>query len=211
MLKIVSSLSALAIAFLSSNITISFLTILAILLAPRFALQAQVKHDSLKEQQQKRLHIFKTLIATYAMRLSPDHVQALNLINIEFYGIDNVINAWQLYLDHLNTPSPDANDPSRTPEEREKFAKEWVDQGNILLNDLLVNISQEVGLPFDKPKIEKGVYYPSAQGKLENENRLIREGLLSIINSKTSMSMHVTSLPIDKEASEKQKNYRMLN
>jgi hypothetical protein len=192
------------ISLLSSNTAISFLTILAILLAPRFALQAQVKHDSLKEQQQRRLHIFKTLIATYATRLSPDHVQALNLINIEFYGINNVIKAWETYLDHLNKPSTGANDPHLSPEKKEEVAQEWINEGNRLLNDLLVDISKEVGLPFDKSKIEKGVYYTSAQGKLEYENRLMREGLLNIISNKSSISMNVVSLPIDKEASDKQ-------
>jgi uncharacterized protein DUF6680 len=44
-------------------------------------------------------------MATRAARLTPDHVQALNLIDVEFYSkrkkYKRVLDAWKAYHDHL--------------------------------------------------------------------------------------------------------------
>ena len=51
--------------------------------------------------------IFRTLMATRATRLSAEHVQALNGIELTFYGggkkEKKVLEAWKAYHDHLNT------------------------------------------------------------------------------------------------------------
>ena len=43
---------------------------------------------------------------TRRMRLSPDHVGALNLVEIEFYGEAPVIEAWKAYWVHLHLAYP---------------------------------------------------------------------------------------------------------
>jgi hypothetical protein len=50
------------------------------------ALWIQSKLDERKETRKRRLDIFKTLMATRASVLSQDHIKALNMIDIEFYG-----------------------------------------------------------------------------------------------------------------------------
>lgn len=179
-------------------------TVVAILLAPIIALRVQTKLDAAKEKRQRKLIIFKTLIATYATRVSPDHIQALNMINIEFYGTQSVLGSWRLYQQHLTTPDPKANDTSTPIEEREKAAQQWLETGNDLFINLLVDMSNEVGFPFDKPTLSKGVYYPIAQEKIEIENKILREGLLKIICNREPLSMNVTSFPINQDALDKQ-------
>lgn len=179
-------------------------TVIAILLAPIIALRVQTKLEIVKEIRQRKLSIFKTLIATYATRLSPDHIQALNMINIEFYGIQSVLNSWRLYNQHLTTPIPEANDTNLSITEREEAAKKWLDNGNELFINMLVAISNEAGFPFDKPTLFKGVYYPRAQQKIEEENTMLREGLLKIIWNREPLSMDVKSFPVDIEALNKQ-------
>lgn len=180
------------------------LTIIAIILAPIIALRVQTKLETVKEKKQKKLGIFKTLIATYATRVSPDHIQSLNMINIEFYGINSVIDSWRLYQEHLVTPDPKANDTSLLVEEREDAAEKWITKGNKLFIDLLVEISKEVGLPFDIPTLSKGVYYPLAQQKIEQDNMILREGLLKIVCNREPLSMDVKSFPVDTDAMSKQ-------
>ena len=92
-----------------------WLMILAILLAPLIAVQVQKYTEILLEKHRRKLRIFYTLMGTRAIRLSPEHVQALNMIDIEFYGRKifgftyqskaekEVQNAWKEYLDHLCT------------------------------------------------------------------------------------------------------------
>lgn len=179
-------------------------TVIAILLAPIIALRVQTRLDTAKEKKQRKLIIFKTLIATYATRVSPDHIQALNMINIEFYGTESVLSSWRLYQQHLTTPVAKANDTSIPIEEREKTAQQWLETGNGLFINLLVDMSNEVGFPFDKPTLSKGIYYPIAQEKIEIENKILREGLLKIICNREPLSMDVKSFPVDIELLNKQ-------
>lgn len=72
-----------------------------ILLAPLVAVQVSEFLQKRKEGRARRVGIFKTLMATRANRLSGDHVQALNMIDIEFHGTDRrskqVLEAWKAW------------------------------------------------------------------------------------------------------------------
>ena len=89
-----------------AQILFSILTIVAILVAPFLAVQASEKLSENKEIKKRKLDIFRDLMATRATGLSPKHVEALNKIDVEFYGKDkkskDVIVAWKEYHDHLN-------------------------------------------------------------------------------------------------------------
>ena len=63
-----------------------WLTIIAILLAPVFAVQVQKWVEHLRERRGKKLGVFQALMATRGARLSPEHVRALNMIDLEFSG-----------------------------------------------------------------------------------------------------------------------------
>lgn len=187
------------ITWLTANV--GLVTVVAIILAPIFALRVQTNLETAKEKKQRKLFIFKTLMATYATRVSIDHVQALNMINIEFYGVEPILNAWQSYQKHLTTPIADANNTSISPEERESRAKKWIDKGSDLFIDLLVLMSKEVGLPFNKTTLSSGVYYPTAHQKLENENISLRQGLLEIIYKNKPITINLPQPTQDDKAS----------
>ena len=59
---------------------------IAVLLAPVFAVQVQKYLEILREKRNRRMWIFHSLMATRAAKVSAQHVQALNMIDIEFYG-----------------------------------------------------------------------------------------------------------------------------
>ena len=84
-----------------------WISVAAIILAPLFAIQASLWLERRKERQRRQMETFRTLMATRASGLDPDHVKTLNMIDIEFHGTDKssiaVIEAWKAYLDHLNT------------------------------------------------------------------------------------------------------------
>src|SRR5690349_11944146 len=88
------------------------LSVIAVLLSPLIALQVSEVLQRRREKRQRRLHVFKTLMATRASGLAPDHVQALNMIDIEFHGSDArskaVLNAWKAHLDQLTSQQVDA-------------------------------------------------------------------------------------------------------
>ena len=62
------------------------LTILAVLIAPILALFLSIWWNNRQEAKKRRIDIFRTLMATRTMGLSPVHVEALNRIDVEFYG-----------------------------------------------------------------------------------------------------------------------------
>jgi uncharacterized protein DUF6680 len=90
--------------------------------------------------------------------VSADHVQALNMIDIEFYGGRTtedraVVDAWKIYLDHLNHKYDD------------RQLDAWVEKGTDLFTELLFAMSKALGLKFDKVHLKRGVYFPIAHAE----------------------------------------------
>lgn len=136
------------------------LTILAILFAPLVALWIQGKLDERKEDKKRRLWIFKTLMATRASVLSLDHIQALNMIDIEFYNnrkYKEIKKSWREYL-HARTKSPAKNESENT-----QFNKDCQDT----LTSLLVKMGEALGYEFEEVDIKQSIYKP--QGHVTEE------------------------------------------
>ena len=78
----------------------------AVIKAPKWAVEAQWKLQLKKEDRDRRLWIFKTLMKTRATPVVPEHVQALNLIDVEFSANStadkDVQDAWKNLLTNLN-------------------------------------------------------------------------------------------------------------
>ena len=80
------------------------LTITAIILGPILAVQAEKFLERKREQKNRRLSVFKTLMATRGSVLSTAHVEALNRIDLEFSEdkkFKKVITSWKEYFDNL--------------------------------------------------------------------------------------------------------------
>src|ERR1700675_3057784 len=82
-----------------------WLTVAAIVLGPFLALFAQRALDRIREKQNQRLLLYVTLMATRATFLAPEHVRALNSIDVVFdRKRDGYIKeAWQKVLGHVAT------------------------------------------------------------------------------------------------------------
>ncbi len=177
--------------------------VLAVLAAPVVAVQVQKHLDHLRERRGRKVHLFQMLMATRGARLSPLHVQALNMIDIEFYGESSfgmkpsrspadqaVLDAWKAYHDHLgeNVEPDQMRDLARKRDE--------------LFIDLLHCMATAVGYHFDKVQLRKGSYTPIAHGEIELDQRVIRESLVSILSGKKSVPIMVVSYPAFEEAIE---------
>jgi hypothetical protein len=82
-----------------------WLNIIALIAGPILAVQAQKWIERRRENRVRKLFLFRELMATRAARLSQRHVEALNLIDLEYPGNKsrdkNVYEAWRSYLDAL--------------------------------------------------------------------------------------------------------------
>jgi hypothetical protein len=141
------------------------IAIIAILVAPLLAVQVQRWLDALRQRYQRREQIFKTLMSTRAgeSRLAQAHVEALNMIDIEFrpkwfdlrtkQKFQAVLDAWKEYLDHLNTPA------------KEYGTEQWAPRSDTLFIALLHTMALALGYSFDKVLLKKGLYFPQAHGQ----------------------------------------------
>lgn len=115
----------------------------AVIIGPILAVQTQKLLEQFRERKNQRLSIFRILMSTRAQRLHREHVQALNMIDIEFYGRkiplfkikyqtkreQAVTHAWKSYNSHLNKLQdyPDINI--------------WFSKSDDLFTDLLYALS----------------------------------------------------------------------
>jgi hypothetical protein len=148
---------------------------LTIVLAPLVAVQVSEFINRRREGRSRRLWIFRTLMATRASRLAPDHVQALNMIDIEFYGdrrFRAILTAWKAYLNHLNTKTP---------------PDVWLSRGNDLFFELLFEMARGLGFTIDKTDLRSTSYLPTAHGRVEDELARIRTGLLEVLDGQRAI------------------------
>lgn len=169
------------------------LMLLAVLVAPFLAVFAQKKIELWREQRARKLWVFKTLMATRGRALSPEHVQALNMIDLEFAKSSEkkVINAWKEYHDHLNSYP-------REGENKNERAAVWAQRTEELLATLLGRMGACLGYDFDPVQIRRGAYSPEGHAAAEFELQLLRRMVLEWLSG--DRKVPVSLVPKDKEA-----------
>ena len=185
--------------------TSDWLSIIAILLSPLIALQVQRYIDFFRERKGRKMRIFEAIMTTRGERLSQYHVQSLNMIDIEFYGIrifgfnwrtskdKNVLTAWKTYLDHLNT----------TEELKGNILENWAIRKDELFTDLLFEMSRAIGYDFDKVHLKRSIYTPRAHGDQILDNESIRQNLVQILDGKKPLPMRIV---VNEETQQEQKS-----
>jgi hypothetical protein len=175
----------------------NWLTIIAILAAPWVALFIQAKLDDKKEVKSRRLSIYKILMATRATPLSQEHVKALNMIDLEFYGKSKkyqaVKSAWRAYL-HVRI-----RHSVTTEAEMLQFNKDCDET----LTTLLVVMGNALGYDFDETHIKESLYKPGGHVTEENYQSFMRAKLVDLFSEKFSLPMAV-KIPLE-EAQEQKK------
>ncbi len=151
--------------------------VVATVMGPILAVQAQKYLERHRDQKRVKDSIFRILMATRANRLAAEHVQALNGIELAFYGggekEKKVREAWKAYHDHLNDRS---YRPDRIPEWNTRIVDLFID----LLHDMAVCL----GYDFDKTHIRNSWYAPEAHGEIEQQWNEIRGALADILVGK---------------------------
>ncbi|NEX61721.1 DUF6680 family protein [Noviherbaspirillum galbum] len=178
--------------------TAEWLVIWSTLAGPILAVQAQKWIEAARAKHAVKDRIFQTLMATRAARLSAEHVQALNMISIAFYGTNffrfrwqtskekAVYRAWRDYFDVL-----DVNDPSLNESQIVRIVEAREDKFYALLGAIAI----EQNYDFDPVDLRRQMYSPVAHGRIEQENEVIRTGLARVLNRQQAIPMEVINLP----------------
>lgn len=183
------------------SIILSVLTIIAIILGPIVALDLQRRLDKGREARNRKLWVFKTLMSFRATALSPQFVQALNLIDVEFDSKNEkekaVRTAWKVLLDHFG----DLAKPPLPENSNEKTAT--------LTTNLLIAMGKSLGYDFDEVEVKKGAYYPMGMGNVEQEQHSVRRGILDVLAGRRRIPVGIfedkfppITLPVIEEAAD---------
>jgi hypothetical protein len=161
---------------LTSDQWLTVVTVAAIVFSPIIALEVQKRLDDRRATLDRKMSIFRKLMNTRATQLSPAHVEALNGIEVEFYATSGpdkkVLDAWRLYINHLNRPTGEGEALNR-----------WVETKNTLLIELLYQMaSQRLKYDIDKVAIEKNVYHPKGFVEIEAEQHGLRKAALAVFS-----------------------------
>ena len=175
-----------------------WLMIAAVLIGPIVAVQLTRYLDNKKEKRDRRLTVFKTLMATRGSKLSYQHVEALNRIDLEFSsnksGDRAVRDAWKAYLDLLG----DQNIP----------ADQWPTRRVDLFVELLHKMAEVLDYEFDKTHIKNSLYHPRVYGDIERFQNEMRQALRELLEGKRFLPMFITNLPSEEKKEKQMKPIR---
>ncbi|MGE4422963.1 MAG: DUF6680 family protein [Pseudodesulfovibrio sp.] len=159
-----------------------WISVLAILIGPVAAVLVGRSLQDRKHKMDRKDLVFKNLMSTRKMSLHPDHVRALNMIDIEFASNRKeevkVRDAWKRYSDHLSD---------------EKFRLQdldgWARKGDDLLCNLLEKLAQALGYPIQRSQIEKGSYSPQFYLDNDAESQILRRGLIRLVHGELALKV----------------------
>lgn len=167
------------------------LMIFAVIAGPIIAVQLTRFLDNSREVRERKLGIFKSLMATRSYTTSWTHVEALNRIDLEFDKNipkeKEVLDAWKAYLDLLNSFDTTPLD-------------QWTTKRVDLFIELLHKMSLVLDYDFDKTHIKNSSYAPRAHGDLESQQSLIRKMAIELLEGKRPLPViaHTTTQQGDK-------------
>ncbi len=171
---------------------LSILTILAIIIGPCLAVWGNGYLDRRREQRARKMDIFRTLMRTRDARLSPDHIAALNLVEIEFVDHPEVIKRWRELHQHFGTIH--AKHPKEATEPRlhdERIGKERLE----LLTQMLDLMAKVLKFRIEQMEILRGGYYPQGHADIESEQSIIRHYIVDLASGQKIVPVAIINLP----------------
>lgn len=168
-----------------------WLIVVSTLLGPILAVQAQKFIEQFRFRKQRKITLFEQLMATRASRLSQDHVNALNMIDLVFYGYIRfgrtvrsktekaILDNWKEYHDHLSEKVH--NDQLGN----------WTSKGDEIFINLLFSIATDLKFSFDRVQLKKGSYSPIAHSDLEAEQMRLRRAMIDVLEGNECLKMNI--------------------
>jgi hypothetical protein len=162
--------------------TSDWLTIAAIIIGPIAAWLLSHVITLSKEERERKMNIFRTLMATrsFYLRFRLEHVGVLNTIPVEFSDNEDVLKAWKAYLFEMESKE---NNEELWRRREERFF------------DLLFQISEAVGYKHDKEYLKNTTYAPSGYGDEAEDLFKVRKWLTAIAEGKRSISVSLHDAP----------------
>jgi len=159
---------------------IEVVTAVGLFVGPAAAVLIGLWLEGRREKRARKLDTFRMLMRTRGIRLSGDHVGALNMVEIEFATDARVIAAWKKYLEHLDpTVSPWPANPNDVTM--------YLTERNSRFTKLLYEIGRSLGFKIEQLDIFMGNYTPQAWHDDEQQQRQLRGALIDLLNGQRAL------------------------
>lgn len=167
---------------MSSLSPADWLTLIAIIIGPVFGAWFATSWGERKNDHERKMHIFRSLMSTRKTPMSPENVRALNLIDVEFNDDSDVLQSWSNLLEDLEATIPKkpyeeiSNDLTiEEVKERERLYDQRVNEGRQRLRVKLVQaMGKSLGYNLEQYDISEGGYYPQFHDNIEWEQHNVR-------------------------------------
>ena len=140
------------------------LVILAILASPILAFQVQCRLEARREKRNRKLWLFRTLMATRGATTGIEHVQALNMIDVTFTDKKDraVLSAWRKCLEQRKRSPEGSEESASTADIKARTAEieAWEQRSVDRLVDLLAAMGESLGIASDLMTLKQSLYVP---------------------------------------------------
>jgi hypothetical protein len=164
-----------------------FAIVFATFMGPIAAVQLQKFLDRRGERERRRVEIYRALMAFRANPSSPQYVDALNAVPLEFHKVKLVMDAYADFLAHLNTTD---NGNLAT----------WNQTRQTRFIDLLKTMGKALRYSFRDAELLDHAYLPTWQLNLQTDQEIVRKGMVALMSGKEPLPMKVTGFPTDPDA-----------
>jgi len=162
---------------------LSIAIIFATLCGPIIAVRLTRYLDDRAATRRRRATTFRSLMATRAATISPEHVGALNTAEVDFYGVKPVETALENYIGHLNKP------PRDDAPEPDKVA--WVERQRDLFAVLLAKMAVALGITKGEIQIRQGGYYPKGWADREAKQMSAQDWVMGLATGKAAIPVKI--------------------
>ena len=153
-------------------LTTGLMSVAAIIASPIITLWIQRRLNDGKARRERRELIFKALWVNRRRQFYIARVDALNMIDVEFFGERKVQDAWEdLRAHYFRQEHPGLNNDQIFTEREEKYAT------------LLFEISQVLGYNFGRTHIRDNIYRPQLHGQFDEIEFETRKLFLDLLKS----------------------------
>jgi Family of unknown function (DUF6680) len=152
------------------DLALGMAVVIATFAGPVMAVYVTRHIDGLRQRRERQLDVFRLLMGSRRAPLSPDRVKALNMAEIEFYGIQPVEEAYREIMKHMNLPRP--------------LPAGWLNRQQTLLTKLLTEMAKVLGYDLQQLDVLEGGYYPQGYADIETEQQAVRQALVEVLSGR---------------------------
>jgi hypothetical protein len=116
------------------------------------------------------MEVFRSIMGTRRAPLAAERVKALNMVEIEFYGVQPVEAAYRAVMSHINLPKP--------------LPATWGDDQRKHVTKLLSEMAKTLGYELQQLDVLDGGYYPQGFLDIEGEQQALRQALIEVLSGR---------------------------